>query len=42
MNGLLNTTDLFLPKILKETKDEHYDYMIYDSMFDAAICWLKN
>ncbi|PKI04784.1 glycosyl transferase [Staphylococcus xylosus] len=36
MNGLLNTTDLFLPKILKETKDEHYDYMIYDSMFGCG------
>ncbi|WP_436940491.1 macrolide family glycosyltransferase [Staphylococcus xylosus] len=36
MNGLLNTTDLFLPKILKEIKDEHYDYMIYDSMFGCG------
>ncbi|MGY0411912.1 macrolide family glycosyltransferase [Staphylococcus sp. mip270_02] len=36
MNGLLNTTDLFLPKILKEIEDEHYDYMIYDSMFGCG------
>ena len=36
MNGLLNTADLFLPKILKDIEGEHYDYMIFDSMFGCG------
>ncbi|PHK50073.1 macrolide family glycosyltransferase [Staphylococcus edaphicus] len=36
INGLLNTVDVILPKILAETKDEHYDYLIYDSMFSCG------
>lgn len=33
VNGLLNTADVILPKILEDTKNEHYDYLISDSMF---------
>ncbi|MCD8820568.1 macrolide family glycosyltransferase [Staphylococcus gallinarum] len=36
VNGLLNTVDMMLPRLIEETKDEHYDYMIYDSMFGCG------
>ncbi|MCG7337730.1 glycosyl transferase [Staphylococcus sp. ACRSN] len=36
INGLLNTVDMMLPRLIEETKDEHYDYMIYDSMFGCG------
>ncbi|MGO2107677.1 MAG: macrolide family glycosyltransferase, partial [Staphylococcus equorum] len=36
MNGLLKTADIIVPQILEETKDEHYDYMIHDSMFSCG------
>ncbi|MEP9853269.1 macrolide family glycosyltransferase [Staphylococcus aureus] len=36
INGLLKTADVILPQILAETKDEHYDYMIHDSMFSCG------
>ncbi|MDG0842021.1 glycosyl transferase [Staphylococcus equorum] len=36
MNGLLKTADIIVPQILEETQDEHYDYMIHDSMFSCG------
>lgn len=36
INGLLKTADIIVPQILEETKDEHYDYMIHDSMFSCG------
>lgn len=36
INGLLKTADVIMPQILEETKDEHYDYLIYDSMFSCG------
>ncbi|WP_436860770.1 macrolide family glycosyltransferase [Staphylococcus caeli] len=36
INGLLNTVDIILPKILSEIANEHYDYLIYDSMFSCG------
>lgn len=36
INGLLKTADVIMPQILEETKDEHYDYLIHDSMFGCG------
>lgn len=36
INGLLRTVDIIVPRILRETKNEHFDYMIHDSMFSCG------
>ena len=36
INGVLNTAHVMLPRILNDIKDEHYDYVIYDSMFGCG------
>lgn len=36
INGVLNTAHIMLPRILNDIKDEHYDYVIYDSMFGCG------
>lgn len=36
INGLLKTVDIIVPQILRETENEHFDYMIHDSMFSCG------
>lgn len=35
-NGLLLTADVVIPAVLKQTRGEHFDYMIHDSMFGCG------
>ncbi|HJG54645.1 MAG TPA: glycosyl transferase, partial [Staphylococcus arlettae] len=36
INGVLNTAHVMLPRILNDIKHEHFDYVIYDSMFGCG------
>ncbi|UKS25523.1 glycosyltransferase [Paenibacillus sp. HWE-109] len=36
INGLLLTADIVIPSVLDQIKDEHFDYMIHDSMFGCG------
>ncbi|MBP1932768.1 macrolide family glycosyltransferase [Ammoniphilus resinae] len=36
VNGLLHTADIVIPSVLEQIKGEHFDYIIYDSMFGCG------
>ncbi|RUT33597.1 glycosyl transferase family 1 [Paenibacillus zeisoli] len=36
VNGLLLTADVVIPSVLEQIKDEHFDYIIHDSMFGCG------
>ncbi|GIP22168.1 macrolide family glycosyltransferase [Paenibacillus sp. J22TS3] len=36
VNGLLLTADIVIPSLLEQIKDEHFDYIIHDSMFGCG------
>ncbi|MBP1963392.1 macrolide family glycosyltransferase [Paenibacillus aceris] len=36
INGLLLTADIVIPSVLEQIKDEHFDYIIHDSMFGCG------
>jgi MGT family glycosyltransferase len=36
INGLLLTADIVIPSVLDQIKDEHFDYIIHDSMFGCG------
>lgn len=36
VNGLLLTADIVIPSVLEQIKGEHFDYIIYDSMFGCG------
>jgi MGT family glycosyltransferase len=36
VNGLLRTADIVIPSVLEQTKEEHFDYIIHDSMFGCG------
>ncbi|MDD9269367.1 macrolide family glycosyltransferase [Paenibacillus sp. GCM10023248] len=36
INGLLHTADIVIPSVLDQIQDEHFDYMIHDSMFGCG------
>lgn len=36
VNGLLLTADIIIPAVLEQTKDEHFDYIVHDSMFGCG------
>lgn len=36
INGLLLTADVVIPSVLEQIKDEHFDYIIHDSMFGCG------
>ncbi|WP_068621299.1 macrolide family glycosyltransferase [Paenibacillus tuaregi] len=36
VNGLLLTADIVIPSVLEQIKDEHFDYIIHDSMFGCG------
>jgi MGT family glycosyltransferase len=36
VSGLLRTTDVVIPSVLEQTKQEHFDYIIHDSMFGCG------
>ncbi|MGC5771948.1 macrolide family glycosyltransferase [Paenibacillus pabuli] len=36
INGLLLTADIVIPSVLEQIKNEHFDYMIHDSMFGCG------
>src|SRR6478752_9623717 len=36
INGLLHTADIVIPSVLEQIKDEHFDYIIHDSMFGCG------
>lgn len=36
INGLLRTADIMIPSVLGQIEGEHFDYMIYDSMFGCG------
>lgn len=36
VNGLLLTADIAIPSVLEQMKDEHFDYIIHDSMFGCG------
>ncbi|MEC0231730.1 macrolide family glycosyltransferase [Paenibacillus alba] len=36
INGLLLTADIIIPSVLEQIKDEHFDYIIHDSMFGCG------
>ncbi|MCU5746260.1 glycosyltransferase [Staphylococcus sp. SQ8-PEA] len=38
INGLLRTADIIIPRLLSDIESEHYDYVIYDSMFSLGWC----
>ena len=36
INGLLLTAEIVIPSVLEQIKDEHFDYIIHDSMFGCG------
>lgn len=36
INGLLRTADIMIPSVLEQIEGEHFDYIIYDSMFGCG------
>lgn len=36
VSGLLRTADVIIPSILEQTKGQHFDYLIHDSMFGCG------
>lgn len=36
VGGLLRTADILIPSVLEQTKGEHFDYIIHDSMFGCG------
>ncbi len=36
VGGLLRTADIVIPSVLEQTKGEHFDYIIHDSMFGCG------
>ncbi|MHA7581635.1 macrolide family glycosyltransferase [Paenibacillus vandeheii] len=36
VNGLLLTANIVIPSVLEQIKDEHFDYIIHDSMFGCG------
>ncbi|MFJ7981495.1 macrolide family glycosyltransferase [Lysinibacillus xylanilyticus] len=36
VNGLLLTADIVIPSVLEQIKEEHFDYIIHDSMFGCG------
>lgn len=36
INGLLHTADIMIPSVLEQIEGEHFDYIIYDSMFGCG------
>ncbi|MFC5448651.1 macrolide family glycosyltransferase [Paenibacillus aestuarii] len=36
VNGLLYTADIVIPSVLEQIQDEHFDYIIHDSMFGCG------
>lgn len=36
INGLLHTADIVIPSVLGQIQGEHFDYIIYDSMFGCG------
>lgn len=36
VGGLLRTADIVIPSLLTQTKGDHFDYLIHDSMFGCG------